>query len=159
MSRADFLELTQTAPILDVGKSMGHTDYIDYLSVEEVSEPIMRGVDCCKRPFVVMKFHVTTPNNKQHFVMQTFFQRYTDSPYNWVGCGHATKFLLIDVHSMGHTDFRLLMDVINHQPGMDKCVLTDDNRPELPVGSTVRLWTADDDVNHADLQKNDEALF
>lgn len=35
----------QNIPILDIGRRIGHTEYIDFLQWDEVEYPIMKGVD------------------------------------------------------------------------------------------------------------------
>jgi hypothetical protein len=67
---------------LDVGKRIGHTDYIDYIDVKELTKPIMKGVDYYKRPFIVLRCIV----DKDVVYGQTFFQRYTDDKNLWMGC-------------------------------------------------------------------------
>ena len=38
-------------PKLDIGNRMGTTDYIDFLKMEEITHPIMTGLDIFKRYF------------------------------------------------------------------------------------------------------------
>ena len=71
-------------PILHLNaKRTGYTDYIDYICWDEVIHPVMRGWDKYKRPFIVIKVLI----DKKYKLMQTFFQRYTDDKYPWVGAG------------------------------------------------------------------------
>ena len=43
-------------PILNIGGRTGGTDYIDFIKYDEVVEPVMKGTDFYKRPFIVLKF-------------------------------------------------------------------------------------------------------
>lgn len=73
--------LSNDFPKLNVGNRKGVTDYIDYIEVGELTSPIMKGVDCYKRPFVVLKCTVD-----KDVYGQTFFQRYTNDSNLWMGC-------------------------------------------------------------------------
>ena len=42
-------------PIQDIGRREGSTGYIDFLKWEEVTEPVMKGMDLFGRRFVVIK--------------------------------------------------------------------------------------------------------
>lgn len=70
-------------PILDLGNRSGHTDYIDFITTQEMSSSIMRGIDVYKRPFIAFKVKVIDANNVEQEMVSTFFQRYTDDIYNW----------------------------------------------------------------------------
>lgn len=108
------IEIDETnIPILDIGDRFGPTDYIDFIQWNEVTSPVMCGIDKDSRKFLVIKFIV---NGTMKF-MQTFFQRYTNCNYNWQGCGHATP-TLFETSGTGITDeqWRLIKDVVegNH---------------------------------------------
>jgi len=45
----------QDIPILDLGDYVGHTGYIDFIKSKDMSSPIMRGIDCLRRPFLSIK--------------------------------------------------------------------------------------------------------
>jgi hypothetical protein len=75
-------------PILDIGDRQGDTDYIDFLTLNEVTEPVMKGTDKFSRKFIVVKFMIN-----EEKLMQTFFQRYTNGSL-WMACGHATRNLI-----------------------------------------------------------------
>lgn len=92
-------------PVIDVGNRNGKTDYIDYLSWDEVKHPVMVGTDKFKRNFMVVK--MTVDDTK---IMQTFFQRYTNGSV-WMPCGHATE-LLLNVRLMTKKDFNLIKNII-----------------------------------------------
>ena len=71
-------------PKLDLGSRKGWTDYIDFITWDEVKYSVMKGIDCLGRKFIVVKFLVDKSK-----IMQTFFQRYSNGE-GWMGCGHAT---------------------------------------------------------------------
>ena len=75
-------------PRLDIGNRIGFTRYIDFISWKEVKYPVMKGIDTFGRQFIVIKCIV---NNVK--IMQTFFQRYSNENL-WMGCGHATQWLI-----------------------------------------------------------------
>lgn len=60
-------------PILDMGQGRVFTDYIDFLQPEDMSAPIMIGVDCGSRKFVAIRLR---QDDGSKFVL-TLFQRYT----------------------------------------------------------------------------------
>ena len=70
-------------PVINVGQRNGPTDYIDYLSWDEVKHPVMVGTDKFKRHFMVVK--MTVDDNK---VMQTFFN---GTPMEQCGCHADTQ--------------------------------------------------------------------
>jgi hypothetical protein len=84
--------------ILDLGDRQGDTDYIDFVSPEEMTSSIMYGTDCHQRPFVSLLLERTpqpetqTQTDAQPQFVITAFQRYRDcsitwcvgGPYHWV---------------------------------------------------------------------------
>jgi hypothetical protein len=111
-------------PILNIGNKGGHTDYIDFLKWDEVTNPVMIGIDCYKRYFVVVKFFV----NNKYKLMQTFFQRYTDGS-GWMGCGHATTNLISTSGYMNEHQFQLIRDIINGKTVQ----LKEEHKPDYQV--------------------------
>lgn len=105
-------------PKLDIGNRVGGTDYIDFISLKEVEHPLMSGIDCYGRQFMVVKAKV---NNK--IIMQTFFKRYSDS-HLWMGCGHATRLFMETSGGMSIEQIQWLIDLIKH----GKATLTDKHR-------------------------------
>ena len=66
-------------PKIDIGDQLGSTGYIDFLTWDRITEPVMYGIDCLGRLFIVLKMDV---NGRRY--MQTFFQRYTNINSTWV---------------------------------------------------------------------------
>ena len=83
--------LFQNFPRLDIGSRAGDTDYIDFLQVDEVTHPVMIGVDRFNRPFIVAKYKVEGADT---IIMDTYFQRFSNDTRVWHCCGHATRLLL-----------------------------------------------------------------
>lgn len=72
-------------PVLDIENKMGGTGYIDFIMVDDMTHPIMKGYDCYGRPFLSMKVLVKNeddPNYEKHIV-GTFFQRFSSSTTQW----------------------------------------------------------------------------
>ena len=63
---------------LNIGNKVGTTEYIDFIKWDEVTESVMKGIDCFGRPFLVVKFLVNGDTDTPLELMQTFFKRYSD---------------------------------------------------------------------------------
>jgi hypothetical protein len=63
-------------PILDLGNKSGITNYIDFVTVEDVNAPIMKGIDVYKRPFLTLRIQDRLENTVS---VHTIFRRYTDA--------------------------------------------------------------------------------
>lgn len=82
MEDIDFTFYDRVPDTFDIGERMGHTDYIDFLSQDEVPKNMMKGTDILGRKFLTMKIGgIDLDNNKFFRSAQVFFQRYTDGPY------------------------------------------------------------------------------
>ena len=101
---------------LNLGSLKGGTSYIDFITLDKMVEPIMRGIDTYNRIFVVIKMNI---DNKQ--VFQTFFQRYIDSEGLWMGTGHHGIHLIATEGGMRNCQFKLIEDIIH-----DKIVKMED---------------------------------
>jgi len=66
-------------PVLDLGNRGGSTDYIDFLSSDEMTAPIMQGIDKFNRRF--MSFNIVSQDGGRGVI--TAFQRYTNSDKPW----------------------------------------------------------------------------
>jgi len=69
-----------TLPVLDLKNRGGNTDYIDFLTPEDMTAPIMRFVDKFRRPGLA--FLLRGPKNESGVV--SVFQRYTENSRTWV---------------------------------------------------------------------------
>ena len=119
-------------PILDVGQRMGWTQYIDYITWDEVEYPIMKGIDSARRKFVVLKVVV---NNVR--IMQTFFQRYTGGS-GWMGCGHATTNLIDTSGCLRDNQIQFIKKIINDE----KPIVKEELSPclEIFLNNSVELY-------------------
>ena len=78
----DFTFYDRVPHTYDLGGRMGHTDYIDFLTQDEVPKNVMKGRDRYGRKFLTIKVGgFGLDDNKFFRSAQVFFQRYTDSPY------------------------------------------------------------------------------
>lgn len=96
----------------DLGGRMGHTDYIDFLTQDEVPKNMMKGKDMYGRKFLTMKIGgIDLDNNKFFRSGQVFFQRYTDEPYV-AGADFEAAF----IHTTGGTkplQYQLINDLVD----------------------------------------------
>jgi hypothetical protein len=72
---------------------MGGTNYIDFLQPEDLTAPLMRGVDIFNRPFLSMRTSVDYSTGSRTAV-HTIFQRYRDDANLWVCASAANDWLL-----------------------------------------------------------------
>tara|TARA_Y100000589_G_C27085657_1_gene601633 strand:+ start:63 stop:602 length:540 start_codon:yes stop_codon:yes gene_type:complete len=78
----DFTFFDRVPDTFDLGDRMGSTDYIDFLTQDEVPKNMMKGVDCYGRKFLTMKIGgICLDDNKFFKSGQVFFERYSDQPY------------------------------------------------------------------------------
>jgi len=132
MSMSEFFNFGNDAKTLYIGDRVGATQYIDFLSWEEVEEPVMKGYDVYGRKFFVIKMLVLNQR-----IMQTFFMRYSDG-IGWMGCGHATKNLIDTSGCMSDIQIQLIQDIINNK----KVTIKEAHRPcdSCFVGKKVTLF-------------------
>lgn len=84
-------------PVLDVGKRNGLTDYIDYITVDDMTDPVMKGVDCFRRPFLAIKVNTVNDEGETKKMVGTFFQRYSDNHVSWAfGTCYETNVIFHD---------------------------------------------------------------
>lgn len=143
-----FFESIRKLPYLNLGNRCGHTDYIDFIRWDEVTEPSMYGVDCFKREFVVIKFVINKNSKDNKKCMQTFFRRYSDSNL-WMGCGPINSELLWTGGGMRSEDFIFLDDILN-----GKTVEINENLRSQFTGSTVELYNEKEWKAAEIIQKN-----
>ena len=119
-------------PNLDLGEREGWTQYIDFITWDEVIAPVMKGIDCTGRKFIVIKFIVN-----QTRIMQTFFQRYTGGS-GWMGCGHATTNLIDTSGGLRDNQAEFIRNVIEEK----RPILTEDLSPclEMLIDYPVDLY-------------------
>lgn len=98
-------------PVLDLKEKSGSTGYIDFIESNEMSAPIMRGIDCYGRPFVTFRYKLLSQkqydelksdsdlmsdidgdnadnkDNVDGLYVETFFQRYSSNLKKWTTGG------------------------------------------------------------------------
>jgi len=129
LTNDDIIFKYKSLPNLNIGKRNGMTDYIDFIPFDEV-DTMDKGTDCFGRRFIVIKCVI---DNRP--IMQTFFQRYSNSNSHWMGCGHATELLVDTSGGMNDTQFKLLVDLI-----MEKnIIIKEEHSPasQLYINKTV----------------------
>jgi len=117
------LEQVTSWPILDLNGRMGWTDYIDFLSSQDLTAPVMRGIDSYNRPFIALRYIVRNEDPaKNRTCVETLFQRYTDDPIKWVkGTGSngdqiSMTEALITCRADKDMVLKRLRDLLNHKP-------------------------------------------
>lgn len=86
----------ETLPVLDIGLRCGSTDYIDFITIEDMTSSIMKGTDCHKRPFIAIKVKCAE-NGVNKYAVGTFFQRYSDESKSWAfGTCYETNIIYYD---------------------------------------------------------------
>jgi len=70
-------------PILDLGNRRGSTDYIDFVTNEDMNAPLMKGIDCFTRPFIAIRY---INRERNTFSTVVIFHRYTDEGSLAIGC-------------------------------------------------------------------------
>ncbi len=83
-SQVGVFSLSSSIPVLNICSTIGYTGYMDFLKSNQIIYPLLKGIDVASRPFVVMRL-VVQYNEKIVYCAQTFFQRYTDKAYPWIG--------------------------------------------------------------------------
>jgi len=100
-------------PVLDIGKRIGSTDYLDCIKVEEMTAPVMKGIDRFSRRFVAIKMVAKLLDGTDAKFFQVFFHRYTKNLYLWVGCNTYGSNFICTVGGMRNQDFQLVTDILS----------------------------------------------
>jgi hypothetical protein len=103
----------ENLPILDLQGRMGDTDYIDFLEPADLKEPLMKGFDKYKRPFLAIKMK---DNQDDHIFITTIFQRYKDNErWTWISEGGLRSRLedYVEEKLIGPQGEKIFGDIIN----------------------------------------------
>jgi len=108
-------------PRLDIGKRVGHSEYIDFIQEEELLDNnIMKGTDSYRRKFIVIKAIVILKNGERKKTFSTFFQRYSENDLLWHCCGHHGVNLMDTCGGMNIGQIIFLRELLYNK----KCELT-----------------------------------
>jgi len=112
MNNIDFTFYDRVKDEYDLGGRMGHTDYIDFLTQDEVRKNMMKGKDKHGRKFLTMKIGgIDLDNNKFFRSGQVFFQRYTDEPYIAGACFEGS--FILTTGGTKPAQYQLINDLVD----------------------------------------------
>lgn len=98
-------------PILNLGTKMGHTGYLDFVKNDDLSAPVMKGIDCYSRPFIAFRYINRKINKTQTLVI---FHRYTDGEALAIGSAY---YMSCFTHSrMRQRDLAFFERLLLHKP-------------------------------------------
>lgn len=118
---------------IDIGNKKGSTDYIDFITRDYLTTPIIKGQDLFGRYFLTISFIIDGKVG-----LQTFFQRYTDSQTLWVGATCGENNLLDTIGGMTLDQTVLIYNLITN----GEAIIEDIHKPkELKwVGKKVIIY-------------------
>ena len=123
-------------PILDIGETIGSTGYIDYISFNDLTAPIMKGYDKYERPFFVIRAIITKSDGSTLKTMETFFQRYTECKNLWNGCGHDGPYFLSTIGGININQINFIENLLENK----KVNLTDDLMNNICFGIFIKSY-------------------
>lgn len=112
---------------------LGSTNYLDNIQDNDLSFPIMRGIDNYQRHFIAIKYQILAPIkiNDIHFEPEqvyilTIFQRYSDSVKSWNKAGRYQGPLLAETSvGLKQNEKKIfverLISIIKHQQFIIRC--------------------------------------
>lgn len=107
---------------LDYKKSFIKLDYVDNVSVDDMSAPIMYSIDEFDRPFLSFLIDVKNKNdNQKSSIVHSLFQRYSDNKYFWV---FGEKYSTYNLHNQAAFNDK---SFLNYKSIIDKGTLEIDN--------------------------------
>ena len=99
-------------PIFNIGDRMGRTDYIDFITCEELDFPIMKFIDKYKRPGIVLRIQGKTEDQinfgyvslicKNIIGVIVLFQRHKDENFWTFACDPCVKKMIEYYHNFEH---------------------------------------------------------
>lgn len=96
-------------PILDIGERKGYTEYIDFIKIDELTAPVMKGYDIDKRKFFCLK--LSCSNGETY--SQTFFQRVFWNDDIWVSSAISFIIIMNNFGNISEDQEEFLMKIIN----------------------------------------------
>lgn len=128
MTRLKISELLEKYPKLDIGNRIGWTEYIDFIGLDEVTEPVMVGLDRWGRFFMTLQLEMD-----YDIYLHTIFQRRSEQDEDdlekllVMSCGHATLLLFDTIGGMKPAQFDMIKRLLNGE----EVVLTEDLEPNI----------------------------
>ena len=108
-------------PVLDLGDRQGWTDYIDFLTAEDMTYPVMRFKDCFDRPGIAL--HIHRRGQKKGAVL-ALFQRTLNNKDRWaLGSRNDYDAYISNIRGGWSAD----MESNEHQLGIISELLSDQN--------------------------------
>ena len=124
-------------PYYDPGTIFNPNGFIDFISWEDIKSPIVHGIDITGRYFIVIKLIIEGEK-----IMETIFQRWSDSEY-FLSCGNATSSLLLNTtNGMDDKQFELIRYLIDEK----RAFIKEDHRPNnyFWIGKQVFVYDKKD---------------
>lgn len=101
-------------PILDIGDKFGFTGYIDFITNDDMKEPLMRGIDAYGREFLSIQGCFKNKDNKDEYFVSTIFERYNDNKNSLAyGTRYMLNSLFDDSRLRSDADIKFCADRIN----------------------------------------------
>ena len=116
-------------PILDIGKKVGMTGYIDFINYTDVTSPVMKGTDIYGRSFFVVRAKMTKKDSTCVDTLETFFQRRVSGDL-WHGCGHDGPYFMSTEGGMAIEQMTFIKNLLVQ----GKVELTEDIIENLRIG-------------------------
>jgi hypothetical protein len=109
-----FDHIKYNVPYLYIGDAVGNTSYIDFITQEQVTTPIVYGMDKFDRPFFVIRLVGETETGEKIHFMDTFFKRYTNNDSHlWISCGWHGKHIMYTEGGVSQKQINELYSLIN----------------------------------------------
>lgn len=128
--------MNKNFPILEIGNCNGSTDYLDFITFNDLYAPVMKGCDQYKRPFFVISAVITKSDGSTVRTQETFFQRYRDIKYIWHGCGHYGPYFLSTIGGMTIKQINFIENLLEN----NKVDLTEELMNEVRFGDYFRSF-------------------
>ena len=144
----EIMEITTDFDVLDIGNRIGMTGYIDFIDINEITVPVMKGTDTYGRPFFTVCAEILYADGTNVFTFTTFFRRYTEQNSKvWMACGMYNE-LITTCGGMNVPQFLFLRDLLKNG-----IVTFDDGTDDETIQNNIRLINYKVDENTKKVQK------
>lgn len=126
----------EALPVLDLGEEenlpIGNTGYIDFVTAERMTGPLMRGVDTYGRPFLAVRYNVDVGSGPR-LCVETIFRRYRTGGV-WTSGGAS----VLCGSTLTHDDLELLRRLVHgEEVGVRKIAW---GNKEVPPNARNVVW-------------------